>query len=55
MSAVHAHAIESTEPPFARARAHAAKVEGIVSSDEMIRKTHSDLEAMLDGERGLES
>jgi len=50
MSAVHATPIETVEPPFARARAHAAKVEGILGSDEMIRKPHSDLEAMLDGQ-----
>ncbi|MGO8993793.1 MAG: ISKra4 family transposase [Polyangiaceae bacterium] len=50
MSAVHATPIETVESPFARARAHAAKVEGILGSDEMIRKPHSDLEAMLDGQ-----
>lgn len=50
MSAVHADPIEAAEMPFARARAHAAKVEGILTSDEMIRKPHSDLEAMLDGQ-----
>jgi hypothetical protein len=50
MSAMHAEPIEAVETPFARARAHAAKVEGILMNDEMIRKTHSDLEAMLDGQ-----
>jgi len=50
MSAVHADRIEAVETPFARARAHAAKVEAILSSDEMIRKSHSELEAMLDGQ-----
>ena len=50
MSAVHADAIEAVETPFARARAHATTVEGILTSDEMIRKSHSDLEAMLDGQ-----
>jgi hypothetical protein len=38
------------EVPFARARAHAAKVEGMLSSDAMIRNRHSDLEAMLDAQ-----
>lgn len=50
MSAVHADPIHAAEAPFARSRAHAAKVEGMVSSSEMIRKPHSDLEAMLDGQ-----
>jgi hypothetical protein len=49
MSAVHASPIESVESPFARARAQASKVEGILVSEAMIRKPHSDLEAMLDG------
>jgi hypothetical protein len=49
MSAAPVTPIETAETPFVRARAHAAKVEGMLSSDEMIRKTHSDLEAMLDG------
>lgn len=42
MSAIPADAIETVETPFARARAHAATVEDIVTSDEMIRKRHSD-------------
>ena len=50
MSAAHADPIEAAETPFLRARAHAAKVEGILTSDEMIRKPHSDLEAMLEGQ-----
>ncbi|MCA9591647.1 MAG: hypothetical protein KC657_40400 [Myxococcales bacterium] len=50
MSAVHADPIEAVEKPFARARAHAANVEGMLMSDEMIRKSHSELEAMLDGQ-----
>jgi hypothetical protein len=37
------------ETLFARARAHAATVEGILVSDEMVRKPHSELEAMLEG------
>lgn len=53
MSAVHADPIETVETPFARARAHAARVEGILTSDEMIRKPHSDLEEMLE-EQGKE-
>ena len=48
---MHADAIEAT--PFARARAHLAEVEGMVTSDEMIRKPRSDLEAMLVGQ-GME-
>lgn len=50
MSAAHANPIATAETIFAGARAHAAKVEGILMSDEMIRKTHSDLEEMLDGQ-----
>jgi hypothetical protein len=37
------------EEPFAQARAHAIKFEGMLSSDAMMRKDHSELEAMLDG------
>ena len=50
MSAAHTNPIETVETPFARARAHAAKVEGILTSEEMIRKSHSDLEEMLVGQ-----
>ena len=50
MSAAHTHPIETVETPFARARAHAAKVEGILTSEEMIRKSPSDLEEMLVGQ-----
>jgi hypothetical protein len=53
MSALRADPIEAVEIPFARARAHVAEVEGILTSDEMIRKPHSDLEAMLVGQ-GME-
>lgn len=49
MSAVATRANDIAEPLFTQARAHAAKVERIVGSDEMIRKSHSELEAMLDG------
>jgi hypothetical protein len=38
------------EATFARARAHAAKVEGMLMGDAMIRNRHSDLEAMLDAQ-----
>lgn len=54
MRAVHVNPIEAVETPFARARAHVEKVEGMLASDEMIRKTHSELEEMLDGQ-GKES
>jgi hypothetical protein len=37
MSALRADAIETVEIPFARARAHVAAVEGILTSDEMIQ------------------
>jgi hypothetical protein len=50
MSAANADPIEAVEVPFSRARAHVAKVEVILTTDEMIRKPHSDLEAMLDGQ-----
>jgi hypothetical protein len=50
MSAAEVDVIGVVEAPFARARAHAAKVEGILASDEMIRKPHSDLEEMLAGQ-----
>lgn len=50
MGAAHADPIKTAETPFTRARAHAAKVEGILTSDEMIRKPHSELEAMLEGQ-----
>lgn len=49
MSAAQADPVGAAETRFASARAHAAKVEGILSSEEMIRKSHSDLEAMLEG------
>jgi hypothetical protein len=50
MSAVHADPIEVVETPFVRARAHAAKVEGILASDDMLRRSHSELETMLEGQ-----
>lgn len=39
---------EPITPSFACSRAHAAKVESMLTSDEMIRKTHSELEEMLE-------
>jgi hypothetical protein len=53
MSAAHKQAIEAIEATFAKARAHATKVEGILSGAEMIRKPHSEVEQMLD-EQGRE-
>ena len=50
MTAVHADRSEAVETPFASARAHAVKVESMLTSDEMIRKRHSDLEAILDAQ-----
>lgn len=47
MSAARVHPIEAVAMSFARTRAHAAKVEGMLTSDDMIRKPHSDLEEML--------
>ncbi len=39
--------VELAGPMFARARAHAARVEGMLTSDDMVRKEHSELEEML--------
>lgn len=50
MSAAHADPIATAETPFLRARAYAASVEGILMSEEMNRKTHSELEELLDGQ-----
>jgi hypothetical protein len=50
MSAAEAMGLEASGEPFARARAHAVKVEGMLTSDEMIRNRHSELEAMLDAQ-----
>ena len=50
MSAVRADPIDSVEMPFARSRAHAAKVEAMLASDKMSRKSHSELESMLAGQ-----
>jgi len=48
MSAQHADLIEVAEEPFARARAHAARLEATLSSDDMKRAEHSDLEEIVD-------
>ena len=53
MSAKLADAIPSPESPFSGARGHAAKVEGILESADMVRKPHSDVEDFLD-EKGRE-
>src|SRR5258708_118235 len=51
MSAVaQPYPIEAVETPFARARAHAANVEGILPTDAMMRRRHSDLEELLEGQ-----
>jgi hypothetical protein len=48
MSAVKAAPIDVTVVPFARARAHACRIEGTLSSTEMIRAPHSEVEALCD-------
>ncbi len=53
MTAAATHPIQTTEASFARAKAHATKVEGILSGGEMIRKPHFDVEQLLD-EQGRE-
>jgi hypothetical protein len=50
MTALRIDPLVLVEVPFARARAHAASVESMLSSDDMMRKSHSDLEAMLHGQ-----
>lgn len=48
MSALRA--VITNDPPvrFGRSRAHAAEVEGMLSSDDMARKPHSDVEELLE-------
>lgn len=46
MSAVAAASFDVTAPLFTRSRAHAARLESMLASDEMSRKTHSELEEM---------
>lgn len=48
MSAAKAEPIDVVEVPFARARAHAGSLEGKLSTSEMIRSPHSDVEALCD-------
>jgi len=50
MSAAKAEPIEVTDVPFARARSHAARVEGKLGSTEMIRAPHSDVEELCDAQ-----
>ncbi|CAN5238505.1 hypothetical protein BH09MYX1_BH09MYX1_64370 [soil metagenome] len=47
MSAAQAGPIAAAETTFANAHAHASKVEGMLTSETMMRKLHSDLEEML--------
>lgn len=53
MNTQHAAPIDAFDTPFALARAHAAAVEGILESTDMVRKPHSDVEDFLD-EKGRE-
>src|SRR5277367_5223725 len=50
MSAAKASQIEATEVPFTRARAHVGRVEGKLSTSEMIRAPHSEVEAVCEAE-----
>jgi hypothetical protein len=50
MSAARSELIEDAEVPFERARAHAAEVEGMLSTTEMIRAPHSEVEALCDAQ-----
>ena len=50
MSAAKSTPIEAAEVPFARARAHAGRAEGRLSSSEMIRAPHSEVEALCEAE-----
>ena len=50
MSAARTNPIESAETPFCSARAHAAGVEATLSSTEMIRKRHSDVEDLIEAQ-----
>jgi hypothetical protein len=50
MSAAKSRPMDAVEPPFARARAHAAGVEGKLSSTEMIRSPHSDVETLCEAQ-----
>jgi len=48
MSAKPVNRVETLEVTFAKSRAHAVEIEGILEGAEMIRKTHSDVEDFLD-------
>jgi len=48
MSAAYAETISSAQPPFARARAHGAEVEGTMASLEMMGAAHADVEAFAE-------
>jgi hypothetical protein len=48
MSAVYAETISITQPPFVRARAHSAEVEGTLSNFEMMHASHADVEAFAE-------
>ena len=50
MSAAKANPIESAETPFSRTRAHAAGVETTLSSTEMTRARHSDVEDLIEAQ-----
>jgi len=50
MGAAFAELIDVPEVPFSRARAHAASVEGRLTSNEMIRAPHSDVEALCNAQ-----
>lgn len=49
MSALRAESTMTPATPYAQARAHAAKVEDMLCGEDMKRKTHSELETMLEG------
>ena len=48
MSAKFAEAVAIVEVPFSRARAHGGRVEATLTSSEMIRAAHSEVEALCD-------
>lgn len=50
MSAARINPSESVEAPFSRARSHALATEATLSSIEMIRKRHSDVEDMIEAQ-----
>jgi len=53
MKVLRSDSVELVESAFARPRAHAARLEDMLCGEDMMRKSHSDLEAMLHG-AGLE-